>query len=216
MADPLLPTTRPANDKEFRRAQSDWHTYVETLTHKVIAIDPTIPELPVKDVVMRIYRDIRFSHDPTPYRPFFSAAFSRTGRKGPYACYYVHCEPGATFLGGGLWMPDAAALAKLRASIDRHPARWRTALADEGLRKAFFGRVNKGDVDGCVKAFCKANKESALKTKPRVSARHILFWDGSRGTNCAMSRTTTIIWHGDGGARVQLGTGITLRQPLTI
>ncbi|CAN8097661.1 unnamed protein product [Discula destructiva] len=156
-----------SHDKEFRRAQADWSTYVETLTPKIIAADPTIPELPVKDVVMRIYRDIRFSNDPTPYRPFFAAAFSRTGRKGPYACYYIHCEPNSSFLGGGLYMPDAAALARIRASIDRHPERWRTALGNDGLRKAFLGGVKQGDVEGCVRAFCMSNRENALKTKPK-------------------------------------------------
>ena len=39
-----------------------------TLMDKIIAADPTIPELPFKDVNFRIYRDIRFSNDPTPYK----------------------------------------------------------------------------------------------------------------------------------------------------
>jgi uncharacterized protein (DUF2461 family) len=44
--------------------------------------------------------DIRFSKDPTPYKTYFSAAWSRTGRKGPYAHYYVQIQPnGGTFVG---------------------------------------------------------------------------------------------------------------------
>lgn len=136
---------------------------------KVIAADPTIPELPLKDVVFRIYRDIRFSNDPTPYKPHFSVAFSRTGRKGPYACYYVHCEPGSCFVGGGLWHPDAGQLARLRASIDERPRRWRRALLDDSFGAAFLPAAKRGDEKSCLKAFCKANVENALKTKPKVS-----------------------------------------------
>lgn len=66
-------------------------------------------------------------------------------------------------------MPDAGSLAKLRDSIDRHPERWRTALGNEGFRRTFFGGVKSGDVEGCVRAFCRSNKENALKTKPKVS-----------------------------------------------
>lgn len=135
---------------------------------KIITLDPTIPELPLKDVVFRIYRDIRFSNDPTPYKPHYSVAFSRTGRKGPYACYYVHCEPGACFLGGGLWHPDAAHLAKLRASIDERPRRWRRVLLEEAFRATFLTGAKRGDEKSCLKAFCKANEENALKTKPKV------------------------------------------------
>ncbi|KAK0932904.1 hypothetical protein LTR29_015537 [Friedmanniomyces endolithicus] len=63
------------NDAEFRQAEKDWHSFVEQLTERLAAIDDTIPELPVKDVVFRIYRDVRFSPDPTPYKPYFSAAW---------------------------------------------------------------------------------------------------------------------------------------------
>ncbi|KAG6361202.1 hypothetical protein INS49_009426 [Diaporthe citri] len=156
-----------SNDPEYRRSLQDWNTYVESLMQRIIAADPTIPELPLKDVVFRIYRDIRFSNDPTPYKPHYSVAFSRTGRKGPYACYYVHCEPGSCFVGGGLWHPDASHLAKLRASIDERPRRWRRVLVDDGFRAAFLPGAKRGDEKSCLKAFCKASGENALKTKPK-------------------------------------------------
>jgi uncharacterized protein (DUF2461 family) len=55
------------HDAEFRQAEKDWHTFIEKLTEKVVEIvDDTIPELPVKDIAFRIYRDVRFSKDPTP------------------------------------------------------------------------------------------------------------------------------------------------------
>lgn len=55
-------------DPEYRRSLKDWEAFVETLTEKIIEADETIPELPLRDVIFRIYRDIRFSKDPTPYK----------------------------------------------------------------------------------------------------------------------------------------------------
>ena len=73
-------TAEPANDKEFRRSLTDWNSYVETLTQKIIEVDDTIPELPVKDIIFRIYRDIRFSKDPTPYKVRLHAGRRRSLR----------------------------------------------------------------------------------------------------------------------------------------
>jgi hypothetical protein len=75
------------HDPDYRTAQKDWASFVESLTQKIIEVDETVPELPVKDVVsqrstnailisceliqskiFRIYRDVRFSSDPTPYK----------------------------------------------------------------------------------------------------------------------------------------------------
>ncbi|CBX93066.1 hypothetical protein LEMA_P039670.1 [Plenodomus lingam JN3] len=87
------------HDPDYRVAFQDFSTFTEKMSEKIIEADETIPELPVKDVIFRIYRDIRFSKDPTPYKTYFSAAWSRTGRKGPYAHYYVQIQPnGGSFV----------------------------------------------------------------------------------------------------------------------
>ncbi|KAG5770279.1 hypothetical protein H9Q72_002759 [Fusarium xylarioides] len=163
-----------SHDGEYRRASKDWNSFVECASETVIAADETIPELPIKDVIFRIHRDIRFSKDPTPYKPHFSAAWSRTGRKGPYACYYIHCEPKRSFIGGGLWCPSGDQMQKLRASIDERPNRWRRALNDEAFKRTFLPKVaNKSDPNAALLAFAEKNKENALKTKPKgFTAEH--------------------------------------------
>ncbi|KAI0888145.1 uncharacterized protein GGS22DRAFT_93754 [Annulohypoxylon maeteangense] len=155
-----------ANDKEYRRSLKDWESFVETLTEKIIEADDTIPELPIKDVVFRIYRDVRFSKDQTPYKPHYSAAWSRTGRKGPYACYYVHAEPGRCIIGGGIWHPDAEALALLRASVDERPHRIRRVLMNPTFRKTFLPEA-KANEKSVLAAFAAKNQENALKKKPK-------------------------------------------------
>ncbi|KAG6024035.1 hypothetical protein E4U41_001876, partial [Claviceps citrina] len=156
-----------SHDGEYRRALQDWQSFVETATQTIIGVDETVPELPVKDVIFRIYRDVRFSKIKTPYKPYFSAAWSRTGRKGPYACYYVHCEPGSSFVGAGLWQPHASLVAKLRRSIDRHPERWRRVLNEAPLKKLFFPAVGAAaGPDAALEAFALRNRENALKKRP--------------------------------------------------
>ncbi|KAL2830228.1 hypothetical protein BDW59DRAFT_141275 [Aspergillus cavernicola] len=155
-----------AHDADYRTSKKDWDTFVETLTEKIVVEDGTIPELPAKDLVFRIHRDIRFSKDPTPYKTHFSAAWSRTGRKGPYAAYYVHCQPGASFVGSGLWHPEADKLALLREDIDGNSQGLKAILRENDLRREFFGGI-PDDEDKFVKAFVRQNSESALKTKPK-------------------------------------------------
>jgi uncharacterized protein (DUF2461 family) len=60
--------TTTVNDPDYRTSWNDWSSFVESLTEKIAEKDETIPELPPKDLVFRIYRDIRFSSDPTPYK----------------------------------------------------------------------------------------------------------------------------------------------------
>ncbi|RYO20213.1 hypothetical protein AA0121_g3688 [Alternaria tenuissima] len=159
------------HDPDFRVSFQDFITFAEKVSDKIIEADETIPELPVKDVIYRIYRDIRFSKDPTPYKTYFSAAWSRTGRKGPYAHYYVQVQPkGGSFVGGGFWQPDATTLAKLRRDIDRKPHKFKAVLTDAGIREAFLGGV-KDDEKKAVKAFTSLsmNQSNALKRNPKAS-----------------------------------------------
>ncbi|KAE8415880.1 hypothetical protein BDV36DRAFT_261694 [Aspergillus pseudocaelatus] len=154
-----------AHDADYRASKKDWESFVESLTEKISEMDSTIPELPVKDLVFRIHRDIRFSKNPTPYKTHFSAAWSRTGKKGPYAAYYVHCQPKSCFVGSGLWHPEADKLALMREDIDRNSHRLKAVLGEEGMRRELFNGVP--DEEKAVEAFVNQNQESALKTKPK-------------------------------------------------
>ncbi|KAL4986245.1 hypothetical protein BDW68DRAFT_198224 [Aspergillus falconensis] len=155
-----------SHEREFRRARKDWESFVATLTPRIIAFDATVPELPPSDIVFRIYRDIRFSRDQRPYKSHFSAAFSRTGRRRPYACYYLHLDPGSSYVGGGLWAPEPPTIQLLRQSIDERPEEWRQVLSSEPFMSMFLPTA-QGETEAAVKAFVDANQEGALKTKPK-------------------------------------------------
>ncbi|PKX96106.1 DUF2461 domain-containing protein [Aspergillus novofumigatus IBT 16806] len=167
-----------AHDADYRASKRDWETFVESLTEKISELDNTIPELPAKDIVFRIHRDIRFSKDPTPYKTHFSAAWSRTGRKGPYAAYYVHLQPGSCFVGSGLWHPEADKLALLREDIDHNSHRLKAVLRRPEMRREFFNGI-PDDEKKAVQAFVSQNKESALKTKPKSFLHRLICFHGS-------------------------------------
>ena len=77
--------------------------------------------------VFRIYRDVRFSNDKTPYKTHFGVAFHR--EKPLYrGGYYIHIKPGASFLGAGFWDPNKADLYRIRKELEIDAAELRTLL----------------------------------------------------------------------------------------
>lgn len=82
----------------------------------------------------RIYRDVRFAKDKSPYKTAASARFMAPGG-GPGA--YFHLEPGEIMAGGGLWRPEPAVLASWRRLADTDAASIRAAIGDPGFRAAY-------------------------------------------------------------------------------
>lgn len=75
--------------------------------------------------MMRIYRDIRFSRDKTPYKTSVAAHFwDSRGQQGATPAYYLHLEPGHSLIGAGIWRPEPAALKKIRDAIVADGKRW--------------------------------------------------------------------------------------------
>ena len=81
--------------------------------------------------MMRIYRDIRFSRDKSPYKTSVAAHFwHKQGKEGATPAYYLHIGPSSSFIGGGVWRPEALALKKIRDRIVSHPKDWQGAKTD--------------------------------------------------------------------------------------
>ncbi|MEO3405328.1 DUF2461 domain-containing protein [Mucilaginibacter sp. CAU 1740] len=93
--------------------------------------------LDAKKCVMRIYRDIRFRKDKTPYKNNFGVSFPTTGTKGGGVEYYFHIQPGNSFIGGGYWMPEAPHLKAIRQEIDYNAADLKKIIDDKGFIKLF-------------------------------------------------------------------------------
>lgn len=105
--------------EKYFSAKIDFENFVHELLTATAAFDNDIKELQVKNCTFRINRDIRFSKDKTPYKTNMGASFNKGGKKSIFAGYYFQLEPGGkSFAGGGLWMPAAPELKKLRQEID--------------------------------------------------------------------------------------------------
>ncbi|KAI9569596.1 hypothetical protein HD554DRAFT_2204369 [Boletus coccyginus] len=158
-------------------ACNDRGCFVEAFTAMLTVVDSQIPPLPPKDVIHRIYRDIRFSNDKTPYKTGFSASFSRSGRKGIFAFFcspwsmtglQVHAlrtvKPGdESVLAAGAWCPAKNELNMIRDHIKHSSDRLREIISEPEF-VAHFGEPRphpKGKRQNIFGA------EDELKTAPK-------------------------------------------------
>jgi uncharacterized protein (TIGR02453 family) len=107
-----------AHRKQYDAAKDDYCQFIGQLIEKISQFDKDLDELQAKNCLFRINRDVRFSKDKSPYKTNFGASMSRGGKKSGYAGYYFHLEPGKSFFGGGIWMPEPEKVKKIRQEID--------------------------------------------------------------------------------------------------
>ncbi len=88
--------------------------------------------------LFRIYRDVRFSKDKSPYKTHTGIHFRHEAGKDAHAPgFYLHIEPGGSFAACGIWRPATPALTAIRQAIADDPDAWRQARDDAGFRAAF-------------------------------------------------------------------------------
>ncbi len=98
---------------------------------------------PTGGSMFRIHRDIRFSRDKSPYKPYAAAHFPLGGgMHGPG--YYLHIEPGGSIVAGGMWMPDAPALQRIRERISARASDWQKARGQLDEDDAALKRPPRG------------------------------------------------------------------------
>ena len=78
------------NKHRYQEVQGRFNEFTERLIHGIASFDPTIANLGVKDCTYRIYRDVRFSEDKSPYKTHLGAVICRGGKKSGFAGYYFH------------------------------------------------------------------------------------------------------------------------------
>ena len=72
--------------------------------------------------MFRIYRDVRFSKDKSPYKTQAAVQFRHEAGKSAHAPgFYLHLDPTEIFVGVGIWRPDSSSLAKIRNAIVVEP-----------------------------------------------------------------------------------------------
>jgi uncharacterized protein (TIGR02453 family) len=100
------------NKEAFDLAKSEAEMLFESLDKGLKSIDE------FQDYKFyRIYRDIRFSKDKTPYKDHFGAIFKRKQPQNR-GSFYIHIQPGNSFIGGGFWGPERDDLVRIRKAIE--------------------------------------------------------------------------------------------------
>ncbi len=122
--------------------------YIEAMAPRLAKISPHFIASPKKvgGSLMRIYRDVRFSKDKTPYKTNIGIQFRHSAGKDVHAPgFYMHIEPSQVFLAAGIWRPDSETLKHMRMHIDDNQTEWKKltksitgkgyALGGESLKK---------------------------------------------------------------------------------
>jgi uncharacterized protein (TIGR02453 family) len=102
--------------------------FIADLAHPLRRISPYIEAdpRPTGGSLFRIYRDVRFSADKSPYKTHAAAWFRCRTAPGDVAGpgFYLQIAPGECFAGGGIWHPDARTLGRIRTAIAEKPKAW--------------------------------------------------------------------------------------------
>lgn len=121
--------------------------------------------------MFRIYRDVRFSKDKTPYKTHFAASFSRLGghlRGG----YYIHLKPGGSFLATGFWAPNKEDLFRIRKELEMDAEEFKETINKKTL-KAIWGDMQGDTVKTAPKGFDKEHPSiDLIKNKQFIFIRN--------------------------------------------
>lgn len=122
----------------FLAHKPDYEAYVRApFLHLLLDLQPGLATVsghyradpkPVGGSLFRLHRDTRFAKDKTPYKRWQGARlFHERGRQVEAPSFYLHVEPGACFIGAGLWHPQPVTQRRVRQFIFDNPGSWKSA-----------------------------------------------------------------------------------------
>jgi len=160
------------NKERYLSSKENVAETVEALLKEIRSFDKRYAGLTSKDCMFRIYRDVRFSKDKRPYKNNLGASINIGGKKATNAGYYLHIEPGGSFLAGGIWMPPSDVIKKIRQEIDYNGKTFHKIIDNKDFKKHFG----------------KPDEEYKLKTTPKG-------YDKDHPDIEYLRLTSFIVWH---------------------
>lgn len=131
------------NKKDYEKAKAEMLHLIQRLIDEVSNFDSTVGQLEPKQCLFRIYRDVRFSKNKEPYKTNMGGFLVMGGRKSGNAGYYLHLEPGNSFVGGGIHRPEPAQLKAIRDEIS-YAGSDLVSITESKDFKRFFSKI-EGD-----------------------------------------------------------------------
>ena len=131
------------NKASYEAIKDQLTEFAAAMIKEISKFDPTVADVNAKSTIFRIYRDIRFSKDKTPYKTNVGMGISKGGKNFPTGGYYIHLQPRTCFLGGGIWMPEPETLHEIRQEIDYNFEDFKKIVESKSFKKV-FGKLDEG------------------------------------------------------------------------
>lgn len=120
--------------------------------------------------MFRIYRDVRFSKDKTPYKAHLAGSFSRVGAR-LRGGYYIHLKPGDSFIATGFWQPNKEDLLRIRKELEHDATAFRKVIGGKPFKK-IWGDLVGDEVKTAPKGFDKGHPNiDLIKRKQYIFVR---------------------------------------------
>ncbi|MGE0770829.1 MAG: DUF2461 domain-containing protein [Cyclobacteriaceae bacterium] len=132
------------NKPKYLDAKQHFEDFVSGMLNELAKFNKGFDGLDPRKLPFRIYRDVRFSKDKRPYKVNMGAGFSPGGKMIQEPGYYLHIQPGESFVAAGLYQPDAGHLARVRQEIDYNTKSFEQILKDKKF-KSTFGALDDFD-----------------------------------------------------------------------
>jgi len=146
----FLRDLRRHNDREWfegnkqryeERVRAPLLAFIEDFAEPLYSISPhyRAEARKVGGSLFRIFRDTRFAADKSPYKTNAGVHFRHENARDAHAPgFYLHLEPGEVFMAAGMWHPEPAVAARVRAAIVEQPVAWQSAGQNPSFRQAGF------------------------------------------------------------------------------
>ena len=151
-----------ANKAEFKILEGEVKLFMKEIEQRLQIHDKI-----EKAKIFRIYRDVRFSKNKTPYKNHFGMAFHRE-KPALRGGYYLHLEPEKSFLGVGFWAPNPKDLFRIRKELEFDADELRTLMADTNFKK-YWGDLQGDEVKTAPKGFSKEHSNIDLIRKKQYT-----------------------------------------------
>lgn len=157
----------------YLAAKKELEAFAEVWHHQLMTFDESLRSPEEKGYVFRIYRDARFAKG-APYKSNLGILMVKGGRKAMHARagYYLHVEPGASFLAGGCYMPSSEWLQNIREDIEKNPSTIKDIVKNTAFRKYF--KLEGEKVKTTPKGYTKDHPEIELLRHKSFLAMHRL------------------------------------------
>ena len=151
-----------ANRSTYQFCKKDFEMLLKSVIEKCIEFDNQLLGLEPKKCIFRINKDIRFSKDKSPYKLNFGASFNPGGKKSMIPGYYIHIEPGKSFLAGGCYKPSSEFLNSIRQEIDYNTLEFKTILNNKKFKQYFADLSEEDKLKTAPKGYEKTHDEISL------------------------------------------------------